>query len=511
MKTAKLWAGMAVLVMAGSLAGCSGVEGRNERSTAPSSTTQVTPSTTTSGPQQEPPTSGANAEDHPATLRWRNCDGPYECADLKVPLDYQDPTGETLSIAVVRASKAKPSQRIGSLLLNPGGPGASGIEFAEALPLDDQLTDRFDIIGFDPRGAGRSSPVECHSHLQAIYDADPILDSAASKAHFLRVSQDFVDECNDKYAKVLPHLGTRNVARDMDRIRQALGDDQLNYLGFSYGTSIGQQYARLFPTRVRTMVLDGVVDPSVTGLQAAKIQAEGFEDALRAFASWCDKDRCLPDPALTVIDRLQAKTGPIAAPGADRPATRGVLDLAMASALYSEVLWDSLADALDDAIDSDGTKLVELADRYLGRHSDGSYDNSFEIYFGVSCIDSVWPKDPEAIFAAARSVTATAAHMGPALINDYLRCALWPVAPDPLEPIPSDIKALAPILLVSTTGDPATPHKNAVAVAKAIPGARLITFRGEGHTVYASGVSCVDEPVNKYLVTAKVPGHDLTC
>jgi pimeloyl-ACP methyl ester carboxylesterase len=495
------------------LAGCSARGGGSAGSTTAPSDATTTPTdtdrTTTSGEA----TDTTSASDPVEPIAWSACDRSYECGEVSVPLDYAEPDGTKITIAVVRASKAADGEKIGSLFLNPGGPGASGVDFAESIPLPNELTRRFDIIGFDPRGVGRSSPIDCHSHLQAIYDANPVLDDAATKAHYLEVSKAFVDECESKAGTVLPHLGTRNVARDLDRLREAVGDDELNYLGFSYGTSIGQQYAKAFPTKVRTMVLDGVVDPSMTGLEAAEFQAKGFESALDTFIADCDKTKCVTGGTAAVIDRVQAasKKTPIPAPGTDRPATRGVVDLAIADALYSEYRWPDLGDALQQADQGNGTGLVELADEYLSRKADGSYDNGFEIYFGVSCIDSAWPKDPEKIFAAAKETAKVAPRMGEALVNDYVRCALWPVDPDPLEPVPTDVKGLAPIVLISTTGDPATPYQNGVDVAHAIPGAKLITYRGEGHTVFANGVACVDDAVTSYLVEAKAPSADLTC
>ena len=221
-------------------------------------------------------------------LSWSACDGGFECASLRVPVDYAHPNGPKLSLAIARHRATRPDERIGSLLMNPGGPGGSAIDLIEHDPLPADLTKRFDVVGFDPRGVGRSSALNCHSHLQDMYDADSTIETPADRSHYLAVSRAFVDECRRKYGAVLPHLGTRNVARDMDRVRQALGDDQLTYVGYSYGTSIGEQYANLFPTHIRAMVLDGVVDSELTGLQAAAQQADGFErDAQRLPRGLC--------------------------------------------------------------------------------------------------------------------------------------------------------------------------------------------------------------------------------
>lgn len=448
------------------------------------------------------------------TLDWEDCDGSFECSELTVPLDYDDPDGDTITVAMTRRPANDPDQRLGTIIMNPGGPGGSAIEFVEGMYLPGDLMDRFDLLGFDPRGVGRSSPIDCHSHLQDIYDADPTMEDAADEAHYLEVSQAFADECEEKDGNVLPHLGTANVARDMDQIRAALGDEQVNYLGYSYGTSIGQQYALLFPERVRTMVLDGVVDQTQTGLEAAVGQAGGFDTALDAFTTQCDATDCGLEPSAgAAIDDVMAtaEKEPIPAPGADRPATPGVVNLALGQAMYAEFLWPVFSDALSDAQNGDGTALVELADQYLGRNPDGSYANGFEIYFGVSCLDAAWPDDPDEVFAASKEAGKRYPQVGEALVNDYVRCTLWPTGPDPLEPITADLEGLAPVVVISTTGDPATPYESGVRVAKQIPGAVLITNEGEGHTIFAQGKGCVDDPVVAYFTDLAVPTDQLVC
>ncbi len=275
---------LAVLLVLGA---CSTSGGRSSGSAA----TTTPGSESTGGPSESSP------DPDPATLDWESCDGSFECSELVVPLDYDDLDGATITLAMARRPANNPDERLGTIIMNPGGPGGSAIDFVESMYLPGDLMDRFDLLGFDPRGVGRSSPIDCHSHLQDIYDADPTMEDAADKEHYLEVSQAFADECEQKAGDVLPHLGTVNVARDMDQIRIALGDDQVNYLGYSYGTSIGQQYARLFPDRVRTMVLDGVVDQTQTGLEAALGQAEGFDGALDAYTANCDATDCGLNPS----------------------------------------------------------------------------------------------------------------------------------------------------------------------------------------------------------------------
>lgn len=460
---------------------------------------------TTAGP---PPST-----DERATLDWRRCDDGFQCATLQVPLDYSRPKGEQIGLALVRRQAKKPAQRIGALLVNPGGPGASAVEFAEQLPLPRELRDRFDIVGFDPRGVGRSTPLDCHRNLQAMYDADPTMEDQADRDRYLAETRTYVEGCRAKYARVLPFLGTRSVARDMDRVRAAVGDAKLSYVGFSYGSSLGEEYAALFPTNVRAMVLDGVVDNGQPGLRAADLQAAGFEKALQAFLDDCARQSGCPlgpNPG-PVLDQVigAAERRPIPAAGHDRPATPGVIQLAIGRALYSRELWPDLARALKEGADGNGNDLVALADDYLQRMPDGQYPNLFEIYFAVSCLDSAWPKDPQAIFSAAKATGRTYRRLGEGLVNDYVRCALWPTPSQPLEA--GTAPGSPPILVISTTGDPATPYQSGVDVAKRLAKGVLLTNVGEGHTVFTAGKACVDDAVTTYLVTLRPPPNGLRC
>jgi pimeloyl-ACP methyl ester carboxylesterase len=447
-------------------------------------------------------------------LSWHDCDGGFQCASLKVPVDYAKPKGATIRLAIARRPARDQAHRIGSLLMNPGGPGGSAVDLIENIPLPTKLTDRFDIVGFDPRGVGRSHPLNCRTHLQQIYDDDPTIDSPADRATYVKDSKAFVDECEAKYGDLLPHLGTANVARDMDRVRIAVGDAKLNYVGFSYGTAIGQEYATLFPTKVRAMVIDGVMDLSLSGLEGAEDQSMGFTGALDAFIESCRSDGCdLGADAGAAIDQVVAKAErtPIPAPGSDRPAGPGVINLALGSGLYSQSSWPQLAKALRDGLDGDGDGLVKLADEYLERNPDGTYANGFEIYFAVSCLDQDFPRKADAVFAAAKRIGKEYPRVGEGLTNDYVRCALWPTPAQPIGPVPKSTKGLPPVVVISTTNDPATPYRNGVRVAKQIPGARLVTNVGEGHTVFAQGKACIDDTVTTYLVDLDPPRNGLRC
>ena len=507
------------LVIALVLGSCGVTRASDDQAAPPSTSTTTTtaaPTTTSAG---GPTTTAAGSTTtvpafHVDQLSWKACDHGYQCASMPVPVDHTKPAGPTLELGLVRRPATNPDRRIGTLLVNPGGPGGSATDFVEQLPLPRGLTDRFDIVGFDPRGVGKSSGLDCHSHLQAIYDADPSPETPAERASYIAVSKTFVDECEKKYATLLPFLGTTNVARDMDLVRRALGEDQISYLGYSYGTSIGQEYARLFPTRVRAMVLDGVVDTTQTGLAFADAQAAGFDQALDAYLAHCDQTDCgFGRPAGPALDKIlaQAEKQPIPSRRAGRPATPGVVNLALGEALKNEAFWPDLSQALQEARDGQGDGLVYLADQYLGRTSNGEYESGFEIYFAVSCLDQSWPHSPDAVLDAARATGARYPRIGEAIVSDYVRCALWPTPPQPLKPVPTTIKGLPPVVVISTTGDPATPYENGVKVAKRLPGAVLITNKGEQHTVFAQGKDCVDEPVVGYLVDLHVPKAGITC
>jgi len=443
----------------------------------------------------------------PDPIEWDDC-GRVECASLEVPLDYSEPDGELIEIYVVRTPAT--GERKGALFTNPGGPGAGGAEFAEILPmlLPSEITESFDIIGVDPRGIGASTPVDCGVDATELYGVDSSIDSPEDEATLLDISQRYVADCADKYGDLLPHLGTRDVARDMDAVRAAMGDEQLSYLGFSYGTAIGQVYADLFPDRVRSMVLDGVLELGPSGLELADEQATGFETALARFVEFCDAaESCeIAGDSLQAVEEVLAlaeEPGGISAPDADRPAGPGEANLGISYALYSQSLWMQLDSALAAARGGDGSELVELADGYIGI-------GDFEIYFAVNCIDFAWPTgDPDAFLAAAKATAEESPHFGEALVNDYIRCVDWPVAPTPLKA--TTAPGTPPILVVSTTGDPATPYEGGVLVAKTLENGILITNEGDGHTVVGNGKPCIDDLVTAYLVDDIIPEDGTTC
>lgn len=494
--------GLAALLVVAALAAAACASEADESPLAGDDTTTTTEGDTTTTSAGEGPDGFT-----PEPIEWDDC-SLGECASVEVPLDYSDPSGATIELGVARAPAT--GDRIGALFVNPGGPGATATDFAATLAflLPDAISEHFDIVGIDPRGVGDSAPIDCGIDAADLYRVDPTMEDDADRQTILDTSAEYVADCGAEYGDQLPFVSTRDVARDMDAVRAAMGDEQLSYLGFSYGTAIGQVYADLFPERVRAMVLDGVLELGPTGLELAAEQAAGFETALARWVEYCragEGCQTASDPlgAVEQVLALAEQPGGIPAPGADRSAGPGEANLGISLALYSQSLWSQLDSALAAALDGDGSELVGLADQYIGI-------GDFEIYFAVNCMDFAWPTgDPQAFFDAAKATATTAPHFGEALVIDYIRCVDWPVAPTPLEPVSAP--GTPPILVVSTTGDPATPYQGGVNVAEHLATGVLITNEGDGHTVVADGKPCIDDLVVAYLVDGDVPADGTTC
>jgi pimeloyl-ACP methyl ester carboxylesterase len=448
-----------------------------------------------------------------AALEWRPC-GAIECATLAVPLDYSQPGGRQIDLALGRQKAKDQTDRIGSLLIDPGGPGASGVEFLRLVVLPQEIRDRFDIVGFDPRGVGNSSPLHCQGDVEKLAGLEPNPRSSAQWREIESAWRAFADGCGRHGGDLLAHLGTANVARDMDQIRGALGEPKLTYLGYSYGTAIGAVYADLFPDHVRALVLDGVLDTSLSSDQEALEQALGFEGALEHYLAACRAQQCLTanpaDPAAALQELLsRAERAPIPAPSADRAAGPGEVLLAVVASLYSDRAWPRLNAALNRGLAGDASGLIRLVDDLIGRRPDGSFDNSFDILNAVSCIDQVFARDPAHYEALAAQMATVAPHFGSLFGAGGLACAFWPAPASPLQ-IPRG-QGAPPILVIGTTGDPATPYAQAVAVSERLESAVLLTFRGEGHTAYLRGNQCIDSAVDAYLLSLQTPSADTAC
>lgn len=484
---------IALVLFALTAGACSASDlGPVEREAAP---TQTTDTTDTTDAAEEP----VDEPEPEATIDWQPC-GAAECATVAAPLDYDDPDGETIDIHVSRVPAS--GERLGALWLNFGGPGGTAADTITFWPVPAEISEHFDIVGMDPRGVGESSPLDCGLPADELYHPDPTIEDQADEDALLEVSERYVADCQAAKGDVLPHVGTRNVARDMDLIREAMGDEQLNFLGYSYGTSIGQAYAELFGDRVRAMILDGIVDPAPPGIEVATTQAAGFETALAAWAADCEARGCpLADP-LAAIDQVleQAETGIPSSDG--RTLGPGEASTALAYPLYSDVLWSQLDRAVEQALAGDGSGMLSLADSYLGLAD-------FSIYFAVNCLDSTWPTDTQAFMDQAKAAETVAPRFGEAIVNDYIRCALWPTPPDPIgAPTAPDAP---PILVVSTTGDPATPYENGVVVADRLTSGVLLTHNGEGHGIVFQGNGCIDDIAVDYLVDLATPDDGAAC
>ena len=454
--------------------------------------------TSTSTPAPAPPPSPVGA---PAT--FVPCDGAFQCATVTVPMDYADPTGPTIGIGIVRQPAKDQSRKVGVLLVNPGGPGGSGIDTVESGQDPAAVADRFDVIGFDPRGVGRSNALKCPVGPDSPYYGNPDPGNPTGEAATQQAVDRYDQSCADAYHQLLPHLGTRDVARDMDSLRNALGQQQISYLGYSYGTSIGQIYGELFPQRVRAMVLDGVVDVTLPGLDPS--QAVSFENSLHQFANDCaSRPDCPAGPdAIAMLDRVRARVqaAPIPVDGTT-PLSPGLLELGVVLPLYSKGNWPVLAQALKAADSGDGGPMRRLAAKYFeGSNSD--------TYNAVTCLDNSWPRSQPDVLAQAREAELKAPHFSGNVLVSGLTCADWPVPQDPLTP-PTGA-GLAPTLVIGTTNDPATPYQNSVNLVRRLPGSALLTHRGDGHTVYGQGDSCVDDQVNRYLTDLTLPGPNAVC
>jgi pimeloyl-ACP methyl ester carboxylesterase len=469
-------------------------------------------------------------------LRWQRCSGRFQCARLLVPLDYRDPAGRQFSLPVIRLPATDPSRRIGSIVVNPGGPGGSGVDYARQArsALTAAVLARFDVVGFDPRGVGGSKPaVRCMTgpQLDRYVGTDDTPDNPAEMSALISASTFFGQACEREAGSLLPYVGTANAARDTDILRAALGDAKLTYLGKSYGTYLGTYYAQLFPDRVRALVLDGALDPGESAIDENIVQAEGFQLAFRSFAADCLKrpDCPLGPPggsglssgaasaaglpgAIAKLQRLlsQADHTPLANDlGDGRPANQALIAGGVIAALYSKAYWPLLREALRRSFAGDGTLLIEMSDALVERGSNGSYSNLVESNMAINCVDRVWPRGLAAWRSAAATAAADAPQFGPMIMWGSLPCAYWPVR---AAPVPAMRAAGAPpILVVGTTRDPATPYRWAQALARDLSSGVLLGWNGDGHTAYKMGSSCVDGIVDRYLIDGTVPKSGTVC
>jgi len=457
-------------------------------------------------------------------LAWTACEDEMQCATATAPLDWTDPARDSIDLALIRhpAGNGKP---LGSVLVNPGGPGGSGYDFiADSLDyaVSKRLSDTFDIVGFDPRGVNRSSAVLCHTdpaQLDSfVYDITPgEIGSDAWIAAAEDANGAYGQQCAANTGDLLGYVDTVSAARDLDLLRNVLGDKKLNYLGFSYGTLLGATYAELYPENTGRLVLDGALDPTSTNFDVSLTQAEGFESALRAFLADCaDADDCPFDGSVdesmtkirTLLDRLDAS--PIRNSDG-RELGSNSMTSAIVLPLYSKDNWPYLRQLFASVMKGDATVAFSLADSYNGRNADGSYlDNSLEARLAINCLDYASQGDPAVMRQQAAELERLAPVLGKQLSYGDVGCLRWPVKASTERPV-IDGAGSDDILVVGTTNDPATPYAWAEALAGQLENGHLVSYTGEGHTAYNKSNACVDDTVDDYFIDGTVPSADPEC
>ena len=491
-----------------------------------SSTSHVTaPSTTGASPGSSVSASGspsaasatALARFYHQKLAWRGCGGGFSCASLLVPLDYAKPSGPTLRVAVIR-QRSTGSHR-GSLIVNPGGPGGSGVQFVrQAAFAFDGVTRHLDLVGFDPRGVGASKPIRCltTAQLDAYFHLDLEATAGAARTRLVNLSRGFADGCWRRNGAYLSHVGTIDAARDMDVLRAALGDRKLTYYGASYGTYLGAKYAQLFPTHIRAMVLDGAVNPAFNTVADDIDQSKGFETNLDDFIAWCTRHGSCPlgaskATAMRNLGRLVARLRADPERVGSRLLGVGEFWAGLAEGFYDTSEWPGLRTALAQARRGNGAGMLQYFDALVDRRPDGSYDNLMESNMAINCVDRESPTSLAGFDAARQQAVAASPHFGIAILYSSLPCAYWHVSPvERAHPVQA--RTASPIMVIGTTHDPATPYANAVAFTHQLgPPAFLVTLVGDGHTAYFRGNDCISGLVDPYLTSARVPRGSPRC
>ncbi|GAB3605322.1 alpha/beta hydrolase [Conyzicola nivalis] len=507
MRARRIAAVAAGLAVALTLAACS----------APAVRTESTPVPTEVSAELEP--------FYTQVLTWTECEDGMQCATATAPLDWTDPARDSIDLALVR-NPAEAAEPLGSVLVNPGGPGGSGYDFiADSLDyaVSPTLREKFDIVGFDPRGVNRSSAVLCHTdtaQLDAfIYDIVPgEFGSDAWITAAADANGAYAQQCVANTGDLLGFVDTVSAARDLDLLRAVLGDEKLNYLGFSYGTLLGATYAELYPQNTGRLVLDGALDPTSTSFDVSITQAKGFESALRAFLADCATAEDCPftgtadDSMLKIralLDRLDAS--PIRAADG-RELGSNSMTSAIVLPLYREADWPYLRQLFDTVMKGDAALAFSLADSYNGRNpTDGSYlDNSLEARLAINCLDYASQGDVAVMREQAAELAAAAPVLGKQLSYGDVGCLQWPVKASTERPV-IDAAGSADILVVGTTNDPATPYSWAQALADQLENGHLVTYEGEGHTAYNKSNACVDDTVDDFFVAGTVPASDPLC
>ncbi|MFE1048058.1 alpha/beta hydrolase [Streptomyces olivaceus] len=462
-------------------------------------------------------------------LGWRDCGVPgFQCATMKAPLDYAKPADGDVRLAVARKKATGPGRRLGSLLVNPGGPGGSAIGYLQqyaGIGYPEKVRAQYDMVAVDPRGVARSEPVECLDgrQMDAFTRTDATPDDERETDELVDAYKDFAEGCGKDAPKLLRHVSTVEAARDMDVLRAVLGDEKLHYVGASYGTFLGATYAGLFPERAGRLVLDGAMDPSLPARRLNLEQTQGFETAFQSFAKDCaGRSDCplggkgtTPDQAgrnlTSFFDDLDAK--PLPAGDADgRRLTESLATTGVIAAMYDEAAWQQLREALTSAMKKkDGAGLLVLSDSYYEREADGSYSNLMFANAAVNCLDLPAAfSSPDQVREALPEFEKASPVFGEGLAWASLNCTYWPVQPTG-EPRRIKAAGATPIVVVGTTRDPATPYRWAEALADQLSSGRLLTYEGDGHTAYGRGSTCIDSAIDTYLLTGTAPKDGKRC
>ncbi|MEV1062554.1 alpha/beta hydrolase [Streptomyces sp. NPDC050263] len=462
-------------------------------------------------------------------LNWRDCGVPgFECATMKAPLDYAEPDAGDVRLAVERRKATGPGKRLGSLLVNPGGPGGSAVAYLQqyaGIGYPAAVRARYDMVAVDPRGVASSEAVECLDGraMDAYTQTDTTPDDQRETGELVDAYQEFAEGCGARSARLLRHVSTVEAARDMDILRALLGEGKLTYVGASYGTFLGATYAGLFPDRVGRLVLDGAMDPSLPARRLNLDQTAGFETAFQSFAKDCVRQ---PDCPLGRKGAAPAKVGenlkaffakldrrPIPAGDPDgRKLGEALATTGVIAAMYDESTWEQLREALNSAMkENDGSGLLVLSDSYYERDAEGRYANLMAANAAVNCLDLPAAfTTPDQVEKALPSFEKASPVFGEGLAWASLNCAYWPVRATG-EPHRIEARGAAPIVVVGTTRDPATPYRWARSLAVQLASARLLTYEGDGHTAYGRGSDCIDSAIDAYLLRGTPPTKGKRC
>ncbi|WP_265568320.1 alpha/beta hydrolase [Streptomyces hygroscopicus] len=478
---------------------------------------------------QPPSTPSALAPYYAQHLTWRACGAPgFECATMKAPRDYAKPASGVVKLAVTRKKATGRGKPLGSLLVNPGGPGGSAVGYLQqyaGIGYPAEIRARYDLVAVDPRGVARSEPIECLTgpQMDAYTQTDMTPDDQAETRRLVEAYKRFAEGCEQRSPDLLRHVSTAEAARDMDVLRAVLGDRKLTYVGASYGTFLGATYAGLFPERVGRMVLDGAMDPSLPARRLSEDQTAGFETAFQSFAKDCVRQPDCPlggpgTPPAQVGDALKAFFGKLdASPIPTGDASGRKLGEALATtgviaAMYGQTSWPQLREALTQAMrDNDGAGLLALSDSYYERGANGNYSNLMFANAAVNCLDLPPAfSGPEQVEQALPAFEKASPVFGRGLAWASLSCTYWPVRATG-QPHRIEAGGAAPIVVVGTTRDPATPYSWAQSLASQLDSGRLLTFDGDGHTAYGRGSKCIEATIDAYLLTGTPPTKGKRC